>query len=268
MRERRVPQWLASVVGVVVVVLLWWLASATTFHDFPGKEKPIPSPVQVLSRIADDGFSFYWNNFWPTLKAAFLGFVWGDALALLLASSVLVWPRIERFVVQVAVVTYCLPIVAVGGILVVTIGGAPAPGAASRTGIVLAAEVVFFTTVTGALLGFKSADRAALDVVRVYGGTRLTQLRKVRAIAALPAILNALQIAVPTAILGAVLGEYLGKTDRSVGAILIRMQSTGDSVRMWAFFLICSVAATIGYLLLGVVSRLVTSWSTGRTVSP
>ncbi len=264
MRRRGVPQWLASIIGILVVLIVWWLASAAFFQDFHGKEKPIPSPWTVFHVIGQDGIRFYWNNFEPTLKAALLGFVWGDLLALVLASTVLLWPRIEWFVMQIAVVTYCMPIVAIGGIAVVTLGGAQAPGDPSKTSILLAAEVVFFTTVSGALLGFKSATKASLDVVRVYGGSRLTQLRKVRLIAALPAILNALQIAVPTSILGAVLGEYLGKTDRSVGSILIRFQSTGDSVRMWAFFVVCSVVAMIGYLIVGLISRFVTSWSAGK----
>ena len=76
------------------------------------------------------------------------------------------------------------------------------------------------------MLGFKAADKASLDVVSVYGGNRWIQLRKVRLIAALPAILSALQVAVPTAFLGAVLGEYMGATNRSVGIMMIRFQGT------------------------------------------
>ena len=51
----------------------------------------------------------------------------------------------------------------------------------------------------GALAALKSADRASLDLVAVYGGGRLKQLVKVQLISALPGILNALKIAVPAA---------------------------------------------------------------------
>ena len=171
---------------------------------------------------------------------------------------------VEPVVTQIAVVSYCLPIVAVGGIAIVILGGAKKPGDPSATAIFLAALAVFFTTVVGALLGFKAADRASLDVVRVYGGNRWTQLVKVRLVAALPAILNALQVAVPTAFLGAVLGEYMGATDRSVGITLIRLQGDLDSVRVWAVFLLCAVVALVGYGLVGLVARLVTPWVSGR----
>jgi ABC-type nitrate/sulfonate/bicarbonate transport system permease component len=83
----------------------------------------------------------------------------------------------------------------------------------------------------------------------------------------LPAILNALQIAVPTAFLGAVLGEYMGATDRSVGILLIRLQGNLDSERVWAVFLLCAAVALIGYGLVGLLARLVTPWISGRSTT-
>ena len=144
------------------------------------------------------------------------------------------------------------------------LGGAKNPGDPSTTAIFLAALVCVFTTVVGAILGFKSADKAALDVVRVYGGGRWMQLRKVRLIAALPAILNALQIAVPTAFLGAVLGEYLGSISAGVGPTLIRLQGQLDSAGVWSVFLLCAVIALVAYGLFGLIIRLVTPWVAGK----
>lgn len=262
---RRIPGWLAGVIGAVVIVGAWWLLSATVYTPAPGSDfTPVPSPFVVFAQLFEDGLAAYWGFFQVTITEALLGYAWGNGIALLLAATVLLAPRIETVVVQIAVVSYCLPIVAVGGIAIVVLGGAKVAGDPSKTAIFLAALVVFFTTVVGALLGFRSADRASLDVVRVYGGGRWTQLRKVRLIAALPAILNALQVAVPTAFLGAVLGEYMGATDRSVGITLIRLQGQLDSTRVWAVFLLCAVVALIGYGVVGLIARLVTPWVSGR----
>ena len=263
MQQRRVPGWLAGVIGLVSLLALWWVF-ALAFSPDRGTYTPVPSPFAVFGQLAEDGLGAYWGPFEVTITEAAYGFVWGNSLALLIASTVLLFPRLEPVIVQIAVVSYCLPLVAVGGIAIVVLGGATKAGDPSSTAIFLAALAVFFTTVVGALLGFKSADRASIDVVRVYGGGRLTQLRKVRLVAALPAILNALQIAVPTAFLGAVLGEYMGATDRSVGSTLIRLQGNLDSERVWAVFLLCAAVAMIGYGALGLVSRLVTPWVSGR----
>ena len=265
MSRRQVPGWLSALIGTAVLVLAWWVLSLAFPPEDGTSYTPVPSPVAVVSQLLEDGLAAYWPSFEVTITEAAWGFAWGNGLALLLAATVLLAPRLEPIIVQVAVVTYCLPLVAVGGIAIVILGGAEQPGEPSKTAIFLAALAVFFTTVVGALLGFKAADRASLDVVRVYGGGRLTQLRKVRLVAALPAILNALQVAVPTAFLGAVLGEYMGATDRSVGILLIRLQGNLDSERVWAVFLLCAVVALIGYTALGLVARLVTPWVSGRS---
>ncbi len=268
MRRRKLPTWLTGLIGLVVLILVWWVFSLTVFTPAPGTDfTPVPSPFAVFSTLVEDGLAPYWSVFQVTITEALIGFAWGNTIALLLASTVLLVPKLETVVTQIAVVTYCLPIVAVGGIAIVILGGAKRAGDPSATAIFLAALAVFFTTVVGALLGFKAADPASLDVVRVFGGGRYTQLVKVRLIAALPAILNALQIAVPTAFLGAVLGEYMGATDRSVGILLIRLQGNLDSERVWAVFLLCAAVALIGYALVGLIARFVTPWISGRSTT-
>lgn len=266
MRRRRLPGWLTGLIGLVVLIAAWWVFSLTVFTPAPGTDfTPVPTPLAVLQTLIADGLAPYWQVFQVTITEALIGFAWGNGIALLLASTVLLLPKLETVVTQIAVVTYCLPIVAIGGIAIVILGGAKRAGDPSATAIFLAALAVFFTTVVGALLGFRSADPASLDVVRVFGGNRYTQLVKVRLIAALPAILNALQIAVPTAFLGAVLGEYMGATDRSVGILLIRLQGNLDSERVWAVFLLCAAVALIGYAVVGMLARLVTPWIAGRS---
>jgi len=268
MRGRSLPGWLAGIIGAIALIAAWWLFSVTVFQPPPGTTfTPVPSPFVVFQTIWQDGLAAYWSVFQVTITEALIGYAWGNGIALLVAATVLLLPRIESVVVQIAVVSYCLPVVAVGGIAIVVLGGAKRAGDPSATAIFLAALAVFFTTVVGALLGFRAADRSSLDVVRVYGGSRLTQLRKVRLIAATPAILNALQIAVPSAFLGAILGEYMGGTDRGVGITLIRLQGDLDSARVWAVFLLSAVVALIGYALVGLIARAVTPWVSGKAAA-
>lgn len=266
MRAVRLPTWAAGLIGGVALIVVWWLFSLA-LQPPPGTTfTPVPSPGAVFRWLFVDGnIAGAWGVFQPTLIAAGIGYLWGNGIALVLASFVLVFPKTETVITQIAVVSYCLPIVAVGGISVVVLGGAKNPGDPSSTAIFLSALVCVFTTVVGSILGFKSADRSSLDVVRVFGGGAWTQLRKVRLIAALPAILNALQIAVPTAFLGAVLGEYLGAITAGVGPTLIRLQGQLDSAGVWSVFLLCAVFALAAYGLVGLVVRFVTPWVSGST---
>jgi ABC-type nitrate/sulfonate/bicarbonate transport system permease component len=245
--------------GLAGVVVVWWIASATVFAD-----KAIPTPWGVVSGFGDDGFTFYRNNFTGTIEEAVRGFLWGNVIALLIASLVLLVPLFEVVITQIAVISYCIPLVAIVPILYIILGPPDVAGDPSPTAIVLAAVSVFFTTVVGAVLGFKSADATSLDVVSVYGGGRWKQMTKVQLVSALPAIISALQIAAPAAFLGAILGEYIGGVDRGVGPALVNAQQNLDVERAWGIMFTCALVAGLGYAFFGLLSRFVTPWATGR----
>ena len=155
----RARAWLGGVAGLAGLVALWWLLAVTVFDG-----SSMPTPPGVLRQYAADGWAFYANNFGGTVVEALIGFAWGNGLALVLAALVLLTPRLEPVISQIAVISYCVPTIAILPILYIVLGP-PDSGEPSPTAVVLAALSVFFTTVVGAVLGFRSADRAALDVV-------------------------------------------------------------------------------------------------------
>ena len=156
MTKARIPGPLAATLGGVALILAWWLFSLLVFQQQEGTTfTPVPSPYAVFDWLFVQGnIAGAWSVFQPTITAAAIGYLWGNGIALVLATFVLVFPRTETVITQIAVVTYCLPIVAVGGISVVVLGGAKNPGDPSATAIFLAALVCVFTTVVGAILGF------------------------------------------------------------------------------------------------------------------
>ena len=259
---RSLPPWATGAIGAVALVALWWILAAAFGRSAVGSVI-VPTPPQVIAGYVGSGWAYYEKNFAVTLAESGIGYLWGNAIALLLSAVVLVIPRLEGVVMQLAIITYCVPIVAIGMLAVVLIGPPAAAGQPSGTAVFLAALSVFFTTVVGALLGLKSADRASLDVVTVYGGSAFTQLVKVRLIAALPAVLNALQIAVPAAFLGAVLGEFFGKIEVGVGLAMILAQQNSDAAVVWGLALASGAVALAGFALVGLVARAVAPWSKG-----
>jgi ABC-type nitrate/sulfonate/bicarbonate transport system permease component len=247
-----------SLAGLAAVVALWWLAAETVLS-----QARVPTPAGVVTSMREDGWSFYWSHFSITTHEAALGFLYGTGAAIVVAAVVVLLPFTEPVVMQLAVISYCIPIVAIAPVLFI-VNGVPDPGQPSGTAVALATLSVFFTTVVGTLLGLRSADQASLDVISVYGGGRFAQLRKVRIIAALPAVLAALQIAAPTAFLGAILGEYVGGVERGVGLALVIAQQNINVERAWAIGLVCALTAGAAYVALGLIARLAAPWSRGQ----
>ncbi len=236
--------------GTVLLVAFWWLSAVTVFAD----AGTVPTPWEVVRQFGDDGWDFYASNAGITLQGAALGFLWGNAAALIVAALALLVPPLEGVATQLAVISYCMPLTAIGPIVLVIFGGrAPT--------IFLAALSVFFTTLIGALLGLKAADRTSLDLVQAYGGGRWQQLTKVRVVAALPHVLNALKIAAPAAMLGAILGEYLGGIDDGLGVVLTVSQQQYIVPRTWALALLTGALAGLGYAFFALLARLTTPWA-------
>jgi ABC-type nitrate/sulfonate/bicarbonate transport system permease component len=133
--------------------------------------------------------------------------------------------------------------------------------------ITLAALAVFFTTLVGALLGLRSTDPVTLDLVRAYGGGRWQELIRVRMIAALPAILAALKISAPAALLGAIIGEYLGHIDIGLGVAMTVSEASVQVPRTWGIALVSGLVAGIGYGLTALIARLALPWARTTTMS-
>ncbi|NRQ48251.1 ABC transporter permease [Aeromicrobium stalagmiti] len=247
-----------GVVGAVATIAIWWIAAATVLGNFQ-----IPTPPEVLDVFGERGWDYYQRVFSITLKESGWGYLVGVGLALATAMVVLLVPIIEPVVMQFAVITYCLPIVVLAPILI-TVHEIPEKGGLSATAIDLAAVSVFFTTVVGAVLGFRAADTSTLDVVEVYGGSRLQQFRRVRLVSALPALFSTLQIAAPAAFLGALLGEYFDRhLEIGVGPSLILSQNNRETALAWSLGIGCAIVSGLAYLILGLIGRAVAPWSSG-----
>lgn len=251
-----------SVLSVPAVLLgalaLWWLLAATVLRPLG----TIPTPGDIVARIADDGLNFYWVNLKVTAMEAGQGYLLGVGLAVAVSVLALLVPRLRGIVMQVAVITYSLPIIAVGPVIYLMVG-APSSGDPSATAVLLSALAIFFTTVVGTLLGLDAADRRSLDLVDVYGGSRWTRLVKVQLIAAVPSFLTALKVAAPISVLGAILGEYVGGVDRGLGPALLNAQQSSDVSRTWALALAAAVLAGAWFAVMALLARLVTTLGWG-----
>jgi ABC-type nitrate/sulfonate/bicarbonate transport system permease component len=242
-------RWLIGAASTVVVIALWQVLTATLASG----NVEWPTPWSIITLIHSDGWAFYWPNVQTTMWEAIKGFFWGNLVAIALAMLILLVPVIEKPMVQLSMVSYCLPIVAIGPVLAVSFSG-------EQPKAILAGMAVFFTTLIGMLVGLRSADETSLDVVRAFGGGKYQMLIKVRLKASLPSLFAALRIAAPAAVLGAIIGEYLGG-DNGLGVAMINSEQSLDIARTWGIALVATALAGIGYAVVAAVGRYFTPWA-------
>ena len=255
---------LTGLFGVLATIGIWWLLAATVFAGVgarpDGSGGAIPTPPQVLIQLFEDGFDFYLRNGGVTVLEAGLGFLWGNLIALLLAAISLTLPKLDNISSQIAIISYLVPIVAIGPIVRLIVG-APGPGEPAGAAVVLAALSVLFTTYIGAVTGVKSTDRRIMDVVSAYGGNSIDKLMKVQLLSALPSVFAAFKIAAPAAFLGAILGEYIGGTDMGFGPAMVNAQQSLEVARVWGVALVSGLIAGTGYWVFGVLGKVLTPWA-------
>lgn len=249
----RLP-WLRGALGVTVLVVVWELLAVFVFE---GKHI-MPTPVGVLRGLWDNRVLLQ-ENAGVTLAEAAQGWLWGNILAIVLALVFVVSPPVEAALLRLAIASYAMPIIAIAPILNIVFGG-------DKPKVVLAAMSVFLTTLVGMSAGLRSADRTSLDLVRAYGGGSWAAVVKVRLWSSMPSLFAALRIAAPAALLGAIIGEYLGGT-RGLGVAMINAEQSLDVTRVWSIALFASALAGLGYGLTGLVARLVTPWATGLSAA-
>ena len=254
MRRVRARRVLVLVVASVVSLAIWELAARLGLS----KIGVLAPPSAVVVEIAQNA-QLYGNNFAATAWVAIRGWFWGNLAAIVIAVLFVQFRVVERLLQQLALVLYCLPLVAVMPLLQLTFE----PDTAR---VVLAGLSVFFTTLVGTMLGLRSADGGQLTVVRAWGGGPFAALRFVRAPSGIPAILTGLQIGAAAATLGAVFGEFIG-ADKGLGVLLINGLQQLHLAQVFAVAVLATVMAAVPYGLLGVARRILVPWSTGLSTA-
>ncbi len=253
-----VPGWLGGLIGMALLIALWEILALTVFHKVGSG---VPRPNDVATQLWHDLYTgLYWPNIRQTLKEAATGYVGAVVLAAVLAVAFVQVPIVEKALLRLAIASYCVPIIAIGPILVFALRG-------DRPKSVLAGLLVFFPTLVGIILGLRSADASSLDMIRAAGGGRWAQLVKVRLRAALPSTFAALQGAAPAAILGAIIGDLLGgQQGIGLGILMVDSEQALEIPRTWGIGIVCAVLAGVAYGVTGVLGRLATPWAPRQAV--
>lgn len=207
----------------------------------------VPAPSAVFHALIESRAELF-GAFATTSASALLGFllsiVTGIAIAVFLSSS----RAIQRAFYPYAVFFQTVPIIAIAPLLVIWFGYG------MRTVVASAFVVSIFPVIANTLTGILSTEPALRDLFRLYGASTWTTLVKLRFPAALPQILTGLRVASGLAVIGAIVGEFIGGQGLGSVVDVARTQQRVDKV--FAAVLLASVLGLALFGLINLVSRL------------
>jgi NitT/TauT family transport system permease protein len=194
-----------------------------------------------------------WLQIWTTFKEAVLGFVVG------VVGGVVVGVLLGqvRFLADVASpyikVANAIPRIVLGSLFTVALG----LGIASK--VSLASVLVFFVVFFNAFQGVREVDRNLLANARVLGASRLAITRHVVLPSALTWIIASLHVAFGMAIIGAIVGEFLG-AQKGLGLVIATAQNNFNPNGVFAAMFIIAVLALTAEGLIALLERRLLSW--------
>lgn len=202
----------------------------------------IPSPQSVWSAGAAN-LGMLLMSTAITLAEALAGFAAATIVGVAMAVAIVSSRVASRLLLPTLVAVNSAPKVVFAPILVIWLG----LGLWSKVG--MAFLLCFFPIVINAAQGLREVDPELIDLYRLMQASNWTTLRRVRFPNSIPYILSALKIALPLAIIGAVIGEFVAAR-AGIGYEVMLAYSNSDTELVFAAVLLLTVASVLAFQLL------------------
>jgi NitT/TauT family transport system permease protein len=253
-RDRKIKVWAARALTLVIIVGGWQLFTAQKIVDpfFFGQ------PTGIVSQLKDwvqhgTEYGSLWLQIWVTMKEALLGFLYGVIAGIFFGVLLGQIPFLADVLGPYIKVMNAIPRIVLGSIFVVWLG----LGSSSK--VLLAAVLVFFVVFFNAFQGVREVDRNLINNARVLGASRLAIVRHVVVPSALTWIIASLHVAFGFAVIGAIVGEFLGAT-KGLGLVIASSQNHFSPDGVFAAMLIIAVIALTAEGLIGQLERRLLAW--------
>lgn len=239
-----------GVAAIALAVIALALEAWTSTFRIPGYL--VPAPSAVVARFTGD-WPFFLREALVTIAEASAGFVVGTAVAFAIASAMVRSRLLERTLFPLAILVKLTPIVAVAPLFTLWFGFGSAPKVA------IAALITFFPMVVNAFVGLRSADPQELAFLETLGASRSEIFRLLRIPSALPYLFSGARISLNLALIGAVIGEWMG-ADRGLGRVILVANANLDLATLFAAVLLLAAIGIAANALVGTAEQRILHW--------
>ena len=241
----------AAIPAIILILFLssWELLVVV----FAVPEYILPRPSAILASFAGE-WGTMGHHTALTAYEAILGYVIGNGVAVVVAALMAEFRFLERNLYPYVVLLRCLPVVTIAPLLIIWFGFNIWPIVAA------AALICFFPTMVNGIQGFKSTDTTTLELMRGLNASRWQTFRYVKVPNALPYIFAALKISVASALVGAVVGEWIA-ADEGLGFLTIQANNFVDTLLLFRAVLAVGVLGVVWFVLVTALEARVLRWN-------
>jgi NitT/TauT family transport system permease protein len=192
-----------------------------------------------------------------TFVEALTGFLIASLLAFGCAILFVRFTMLEEGLFPIAIAIKTTPIVAVAPLLVIWLG----TGWWSK--IVAVILICFFPVLVNAVKGLKAADAEYRELFQTLGASRAQEFRKLRIPYCLPYLFSALKISSSLAIVGAIVGEFVGAT-QGLGYLIMISSAHLETATLFAAIAAAALAGITLFYVIGWTEQRVIFWHNGN----
>lgn len=205
-----------------------------------------PYLLPSLSAIAEETWrarTQLWQHSLVTLGEVALGFAFATVLGVALAALIFFVPFAKRTLYPFVVALQSIPKIGLAPIIVVWCGY----GLASK--VTMAFLFAFFPIVITTLGGLASTPAHLEEHFRALGAKPLASFWRLRVPSALPSFVDGAKVAMPLAVIGAIVGEFVGSNDGLGNLILIATGSSQTALSFSALLVVTGLSLALFYLI-------------------
>jgi len=240
--------WPYPIGTIFIIIFLWHFA--VIFFNIP--EYLIPAPLAVGEYIFQK-WNFLLRHSWVTTYETLAGFFLSILVGIPLAIA-LVWSKIlDRSIMPILVVSQTFPKVAIAPLLIIWFGLGLLPK------VLVSFIIAFFPVVVSGVTGMRSVETEMLELIHSMRASSLQVFWKMRLPYALPHLFSGFKVAITFAIVGAVIGEWVG-ADKGLGYMLLWANANLDTVLLFSILASLTVIGVILYYSVVMIERLIIPW--------
>ena len=236
--------------AVVAIFAFWQLLSTTVVEPLV-----LPPPTKVAAAFVDMlDEAYLWEAVRITVWEAAAGFAIGTSVGIVLGTAIGLNVYMRRALYPLAVAFQATPQVALAPLFIAWFGFGLTPR------VLFAATTCVFPVLVGVVVGLGSADPDSRTLLRSFGATRWQTYRRLLIPASLPVVFAGIRIAVPLALIGAIVGEFIGGTG-GMGVLLTQFNFQLQMPNAFAIIFMLALIGLFNYGLVELLDRRVVYWA-------